>query len=485
MRTPRILGAILLAALILRILLYHGFAASDDITYHEEADRLLDGTYRLTDPELDLKGLRFGILVPLALLKSFLPAPLASAVLTIGASLGSIVAVFFLGRRFRSERAGLAAAALLAAAPLSIQMSTCLFPEVLVTFTMLGSLLLFMRARPVPAAVAGVLAGLALTQKENAFYWIPFFAWWAWKERTPGRVWAWGAAGLAVVGIGLLTFYAAFAGDPLHQLRVIDRQYGGELAAIWYPDGASILRRLFLELPSLFFDPRQVSTAAFGFTFVLAAPAAWLLRKDPAARPALVMGAVLLLLFNFFPARLFPYLPNTTLYRYLYPLFIPAALLLGAAADARPRWAIRAAVPFLAVQLACSWAIHADARARNSNVRELAGLLRSRSERIWSDSRTVPALRYQLGRGRDARVLSKEEPPAGDLVLVNYQYLRLNLVWHGLEIPEVFTRARPHWRPIAEVVPRARVGIRRGSFGFRPAAEDRAVLYQVGPPAGP
>jgi hypothetical protein len=479
MRRYRVLGGILLLALVLRVVFYHGYTASDDGSYHTDADRMLAGTYRVTDPQLDLKGYRFGLLLPLAALKAFLPAFLASAVLTIGAALGSIVLVYRLGRRFRSERAGLVAAGLLAVAPLGIQMSTSLFPEVLVTFTLLLAFECFLQARPGWAALAGLLAGVALLQKENAFYWFPFFAWWAWKGRVPFRTWAWGAATLLAVGVLLLVFYGVAAGDPFYQVRRIDRQYGHHLVTDYYPTSGAILRRLTVELLLLLFSPVEVSTAAYGFLFYLVLPAAWMLRRDPAARPFLVLAAVLLVLLNFFPARFFPFLPNALLYRYLYPALIPVVLLLGQAADLRPRWGARVGVPLFAFHLVCAWAIHADARAANSNLPELGGRLRSAPRAVWSDSRTVPAMRYYFGRSVDARVLGESRPAPGDWVLMNYQYLQRHGAWYSNPIPEVFRRVEPGWTPIAEVVPRYRRSLRRGGLGWRPAPEDRAVLYRV------
>lgn len=479
--TRRILAAILLASLGLRVLFYHGFTATDDISYHDHADRLLAGEYRVLDARTNAQGLRFGLVLPLAALRTLFPAPVASGILTIGASLGSIAMVFLLGRRFFSERAGLGAAAFLALSPLDLQMSTSLFPEVLVACTMLGALLCFLRATPRGAAVAGLLAGIALTQKENSFYWFPFLAWWARRERYPARVWIPSVVALLLFGLLLLAFYAVAAGDPFHQFKIIARDYTGVISS-WYAAPGSVARRLLWEIPSLLLNPMAVSAASYGFLFDLAVPAAWLLRREAGFRPVAVLGGSLLLLFWLFPARLIPFLPNTVLYRYLHPLVIPAVLLLGAAAERRPGWVRWGCAPWLALQLGCAWAIHADVKADNFAAAGFAeGLKAEPGRAVFTDVRTAAALRYHLGRDFPLRT-PPDAPRPGDRVLVNHQYLRRNSIWYGDPIPPVFADVPASWKTLEERIPRRRGSLRRGNLRGRHAPEERAVLYRVGGP---
>lgn len=478
--TPvRTLGLILLGALALRMFFYHGFTASDDLAYHQHADALRKGTYRLTDPHMDLKGLRFGLLLPLAALKSLFPAPVASGILTLGASLASIAMIFHLGRRLLSERAGLVAAGLMAAAPLDIQMATSLFPESPATAVMLGSLLCFLRATPRSAAAAGLLAGAALLVKENTFFWWPFFAWWAWRKRFPVRVWIPAAAALLAFGLSLLLFYGLAAGTPFYQKQVIDGEYAGELGKMWYPTPGAILRRILIGLPDLLFNPAGFSGPAYGFYFALALPAAWITWREAGARSVLAMGILMALMFNFFPARFLPYLPNTILHRYLQPLLIPAVLLIGAAAAARPRPARWIAAPLSAALLLGAWILHADTAAANSVAFRAASRFHATGGTLHTDNRTAGALRYHLGEGPDIRVMPESTPRPGDFVLVNLQYLRRDLEFWGTPIPPCFENPGPSWRLETEFIPRYRRSLRRSGWGWEERVPCRGLFYRV------
>lgn len=449
------------AGALLRLALFPGTQISDDLAYNACAHRILEGTHEIrsaTDP----KPLRWGILLPIAGFHATLGAgEFTGALLALVAWPCLAFLLHGVMMRISSPRAAIFATLLSALCPLDVLMSTTMFPEVPVTMLALGALLLVDRGRP---AVAGVLIGVAYLMKENAIFWIPaLLLWIAWRRAgwKPAAVLC--ASALAVF-VAECAAYAAATGDPFFRIHVNQKDYLWELDHIYYPTTGAIVRRVFLDLPLTLLHPAREATSVFGGMFLLAAVAA----RRRAAGP-LLLFAGLFVAFNFFPARIWPYMPNTILARYLYPLLIPCYMIVAIGADRlKPKHLAAVAAPVL---VALAWFTHAMLLDADNRARCARLAARRVDGRVHADPGTAQVIELVSGyRTRPVR----DEIRSGDWVIVNTQMEEFRRESYG-ETPRTITPS-PSWILQGSFTPRRRFRLRTLSFLQPPG---RADLYHI------
>ena len=182
------LAVILLVALGVRLFTFCGHAGQpDEITIVEMVREVVDGTWPVYEDRIVEKVFptRIGYVAVTSALVGLLGVSDVSYTLySLAASLGTIVLVFLLGRRWIGEQGGLWAALLYAFLPLDIIYATKISSDPpLVFFSTLSVTLFFSaddgltrRRRSLVAFLAGCVVGFAYLHKVTAGYFCVFFA---------------------------------------------------------------------------------------------------------------------------------------------------------------------------------------------------------------------------------------------------------------------------------------------------------------------
>jgi hypothetical protein len=475
------LAAILLGGLLLRLALFPGTQISDDVAYIRTAHRIAHGTYDIRAVQ-DIKEFRLGLLLPMAvLLRAFGTGEFTGALFSMLSWTGVPLLLFFWTRRLLGPRPAILACLFSALVPLDVLMSSTMFPEVPVAVINLAALLALdvglERRKPALWFLAGLLVGLGYFVKESSVFWIPSMILWCWWRRGGWRPVAALVGAVAVVFAAEFALYALWAGDPMHRHRITQASYVPEWAPL-YSSKERYLRRLFLDIPDLLFNPAREASTVFGCVFLAAIPAGvWAWRQDRArmAGPLwLLLG--LYLTFNFFPGRLVPYMPNGIMYRYLYPFLLPAYMILAWACDRalRRKWLWAAVGVFLAYQAWMNYVVHVDADNRAIGARLAARqALAAGATRIHTDPGTAQVVALFSGYRIEALVWSADTRP-GDWVIANGQMEEFRRVHYG-EVPRPFEPAAG-WKLEGEHRPRPRFRLRTLTFLQPPGT---ARVYHV------
>jgi 4-amino-4-deoxy-L-arabinose transferase-like glycosyltransferase len=474
--TPRwpllALSAILVVAVVLRVLLFRGYVGLDDGEYALMAHQMSEGAFQPTEyVGPPVFPLRVGLIAPAALsfeLLGFGEWPMV--VYPLLTSLLSIVLVYFCAAQIFSPTAGVVAAAALTVVPQDVEMATKLLPDqpaALFTAAGVAVAILLARRRTDRAAVlfgggilGGLLLGVSWLHKESIAYVGPFMVvLLVMSVREQGRailpLWIGIAAGSAGTLLAEMALYRSIAGDALFRFHEIERNYD-EMANGFFTEGsdfgwqegesagAALRRRLFVTGPQfLLVNPAFAYLPLAG---TLAAVWGGLARDRSFLLPSLWLVS-LLAMFNFASSSSTSYMPLALYHRYVYPLAFPAALLVGglvarqlpaivsALRERRvPLKAAPAIAAFGLVFLAAAWSHqyplrHRDElRAWTHEVRDLSREVTPETA-LYADTLSLRGLSFYTGFPRDTRwvdferVGAAEEVAAGSLVLVNRAYL--------------------------------------------------------------
>jgi 4-amino-4-deoxy-L-arabinose transferase-like glycosyltransferase len=374
-------------ALAVRLWCFTGLIASDDVIYAHYARALAVGHYSL---EANHLALRFGLLLPVAASYTlFGISEATTALVSLVASVASVVLVFFIARRQFGLPAGVIAAVLMASFPLSIRYGSILVPETIAELYILAAVCLYLRAsesgRFTTATAAGITLGVAYLTRELAFFVaLAVFMEAAWQRRW--RLLFAIAFGSFLIVLGEHLYYWFAAGDPLLRLHAM-------AAHNQRPDAMSFREhpawRFFRALPHLMLIP----SLGFGLhslaALALAALASFMLNIR---RTALFLLWIVLPLFylNFGTTSLKTYIAMPVGDRYLEliypPLFVLSGALLALMLQKRHgRILTTAGVGFLAVSgIGCAYATRASGwrTADVVRLREMATTMKSESGSI-------------------------------------------------------------------------------------------------------
>ncbi len=176
-------GALVLGSILVDLLFFTGYFASDDRTYYFTALDILE-TGRVED--FGLGGMRLTIVGWNMLMILLLGAnvQLVAASYVVFHQL-TVLCTFLLGRRLLDARAGLLAAYLTAAFPVIVMYTSMILPDVMLGLFCLLSLLAYLRSRELRIEqpgrawllffACGSFVGLGYMTKETALVLLPFF----------------------------------------------------------------------------------------------------------------------------------------------------------------------------------------------------------------------------------------------------------------------------------------------------------------------
>lgn len=354
-KTRRILFAILLLALLLRLILFIGPRVIDHFHIAQYADGLTRGEYHgMTNAQ----GLRHGIIATVACCKTFFGFnDFSMALPFLAAALGCILLTFRIGSRLFDDKTGLIAAFLLSIFPLFITHATLPYPDMVGAFFSFLALDLYFSVNDHPDSAhrrhlfAGLSIGFGFLCKMTTVFMVPVIGLMVFMKRKWDSSLLLAPVGMAAMLLFDLVIAWFLTGNPLHRYEVSGEIAETAIRDIFFPTSEEIRARMLWEVPShLFFPfaPKSIYLLFFPWLFL---PAAFFLRRDPKARAIIGASLVLLLCIWIWPIKLFPYIPALIMEgRHFTLLAVPFCLLIAAWMNRIPG---KASV-FLAVFLALS-----------------------------------------------------------------------------------------------------------------------------------
>ncbi len=323
-RLPAAIGAALLAALALRLVLSSPLTGYDEFAYARIAADLAEGRFSFSDAS-GYYGFRYLLVFPAAFFHAALGyGPAAAAAWPLLCSLGNTILAYLLVKELFGPEEGVAAAFLQAFLPASVIYGTMLYPEEVLVFWTGLSALLFLKGCSAPSlrpgavlfSLSGLCAGLGWHTRLNSAVMLLVFAFWAWRTGCRPR-WLFFAAGFLAAMLPDWLAGWALAGDPFHSLRAQLEKLAADTAV--YPEGHFIYLRALLGAD-------LYGLALFGFLFYSAAAGAALAwRRGDGRRLWLPLSWFLIVLvyLEFGPASLAPYRPVHKQLRFLSMALFP------------------------------------------------------------------------------------------------------------------------------------------------------------------
>lgn len=497
------LGAVIGAALVMRVGFFGGLLGWDDVEYMEAARALRDGDF---SPSPSFR-LRYGLIVPLAVSQAIFGLnEYAAALVPLGFSLGALFLTYALGVLYGGPILGLSATGLLAVVPLDVIAATDLHADLPVSVFMAAAFYLVKRGEAggrwdnLRFAGGGVALGLAYLTKEVALamgvvlvirlLWLR--RWWL------GYGWLAAAWAVVVCADGLWLWW--ITGSSWY--RYSNAATSPHVVLMMM---SPVSYEWMMSYPRMLVNPLGGGFGYFsGLAYLALAGSLWgLYRHDPVVQELLIWWAALLVMFNFAPLDasftrpLFHHFPRT-LHPLLIPLVLTAALWVLRGLEGRP--AFRGGIILLVGALAAVgvWATHFDHRLWASAARQAAMTIAGQPSdvRVVADPVNAGLLRILLPDRRERIVTYADAalaaPGAPTLVL------RDPLFWEsaihlGHPVPKMLVTPPPNWEKVAEFArPRRpslrgmlREGIGMGGGNAAPvplvSTTEPAVLWLVGP----
>jgi len=344
---------ILIGGLLIRVFSFTGYVGRDDSYYAEIAHLISRGEFKIGDYiGAPVFPFRIGLTLPVALgFKIFGVNEISMVYYPFVLSLLNILIAFLAGCLFFSTGAGLIAATIKAILPMDVHLASILLPDLPAAFwANLGFLILYygsFQARIKIKIISGILSGLFFLLswlcKETILYFYPFIilylAWALYRERKNIFLFI----SILIFASGLViesTFYYHYTLNFFYRFSELERNY--EVCKMWFfAEGTkfgwkegeywpAVLKRIFIEGPRLifiypnFWALNTISIFIIGYSFIKKLriflwPALWFL--------------FLVLMFNFGSSSLQSYKPLVLFSRYLYPLILPALIIVAGFLD--------------------------------------------------------------------------------------------------------------------------------------------------------
>lgn len=479
------LGALLVAAVVLRTTFFVGLIGWDDIEYRESSARLLAGDL----VPRSLFGLRWGLTLPLAAAQALGgDGERTTALVPLAYSLAAIVLAFALGRRLGGARQGLVAAAVLTILPLDVLAASDLHADLAASVFLALAVFLALRGEGAAArrtawfALAGASLAVATLTKESSLALAVVLVLWGIRRGWPRAAGAAVTAGFAAVLVADMAWLRWATGDWLYRaspgVTALHRQH-----MLMLEPGFTWM----LDYLAMLLHPASSRFGELGgvFYLVLAATAVALRARTPGIRDVAVWWGVLLAALSLAPhdlsftRPLFLHFPRT-----LQPLMVPFALTigLGFAAVRRSRVAPALLVGFAVVCGVGLWAAHFDYRQWAAVARQAAPVIEQAPPgvAVVTDPTSAALLRSLLPARRDAILTTDAGIPAGAALVLRDPLFIASAVHHGRPIPAEVLEPPERWRRIASFERPERPRLRAWMRAAPAPAAEVAALWSTG-----
>ena len=479
-------------AVVLRLIFFQGYSDSDPGVYTVLADQFSRGEIHVGPWDGPVHfPVRFAVYVPTALVfKLFGVSELTIAFVPLLVGIGNMVLAYLIACRLFNPFAGLISVAVLAVVPSNIVMATTLWPDPIGTFwANFGVAFLILGYNPdsqygsIQSVLiwisAGLCFGIAWLGKETVLYYGPFVAILLFLQASPRR-WSAVTSSLLLVGftasavlLAEASIYRAFADDWFFHFRSIEANY--KETAVWWFDQSSpyfgwgeggyakaLLKRLIINGPKALlssfsnlaiFALVALAWAAFTRDRRFFIPGIWLLS--------------LMLVFEFGSTSLFgykplPLWPLSIWERFLYPMLLPSAILVGGvlgtlwqaegARELRSERKFWAFILVMALSLSCLRDAGRLMSRPEQVVREISLRLKD-SDLVYTDHRSASTLVF-LRSGKllpsDSTTvpyenISLDALRPGSLVFINKDKLEFLAFSYGYKIPALVSNPPKTW----------------------------------------
>lgn len=332
------LVTILLFALLLRVIFFHGISQSDPFTYSLSAWEITQGKW---NPGYFYEQTsRWGLLFPLALsYQLFGLNEFSSSLWALLTSVGTVLVGYLFAGYLKGERAAFLAGIMLAVFPLEITYASQPMADCPLGFWLLLSLYLFMRAEGSAAVeprrrlflFSGAALGLAYATKFVAILIAPFFLIVLLLRRRIEWNWSWFAGGFGIVLLIELLIFQLLTGNALKRLELILHDNTGSMLVMH--GGAMLSTSVWQYGYWLFVDFHYVGLVFIFLLLILLSRTKkyWQGKNQILANcwQPILWSVVLLLILTFYPMKVRPYLPLYKIQNYILMFSAPLVVVLA------------------------------------------------------------------------------------------------------------------------------------------------------------
>jgi 4-amino-4-deoxy-L-arabinose transferase-like glycosyltransferase len=345
-RAGWVMAGVLAFAVLARWLGYTGFFGSDEVTYTDQAFKLLDGDWSV---DKYVGSNRYGVNFPVALSALLLGRnELGAAAYSLLSSVAEVALLTWLAYRMFGARAALFAGLLLASLPTHVHFAGRLMADSPLSLTLTAAFMLFwegeVRRSSLARFAAGCCLGLSFWIKPplTVFAALVFMAYPLLARRLDWR-WIWFAAGAATTVVLNCLAMWWMTGNFWYIFDAIrERQSSGYLQSGVSAGEIATGTGFYLE----YLFGRIYHTGVLGYLMVLGLVLAWRSRQRLSSQErfglsyTLLWAAGTLVVLTFYPASFNPlvFVPKQT--NYMLVFVAPLCLLAGwALAGLSRRWA--------------------------------------------------------------------------------------------------------------------------------------------------
>ncbi|MDP6647822.1 MAG: glycosyltransferase family 39 protein [Candidatus Woesearchaeota archaeon] len=472
-KCEKYLIAILLFALLLRLVFFTGGDHSDSLLYFIYADEIVDGTYKPTSNHFSS---RIGLIYPQAwIYRLFGLNDFTSNIFTLLASLAGIVLIFYFGKFLFNEKTGIIAALLLSFYPLDVIFSTRLMPDFPSAFFMALAVFLFLKAEKSPAKsriyylACGLSLGISYLIKEIAVIMVFFFLAYVIYKRKFRKEYFLIVAGFAV--LLLLEFWHsyAFTGNILFRHTQIESEEVNYVLETYsnYFTPFGMISRLFFHWPFTMLN--DIHYGLF-FMFIFIALYYSITNRKDNTNILLIWLITLMLYLNFGTLSTQRYIPIPLTVKFLSIITFPSLLLLANFLSNKEKIITKIIMPATLLLLFFSsigFIYLSNDRTLIDEVKEIYPFVDSQNKEIYTDERTQMVLNYLSGFSDKKNIksfnkfdfLAEDKNTIVDLrnkhdvfVLVNRAMIDgLPILYKDIEFPDQINNIPKNWQIKKEV----------------------------------
>ena len=325
-----LMAFILSIAVAIRIIFFIGFGLGDDSIYAGVVRNIMHGGFKTIDLNYGM-NYRIGLYLPILLFFSMFGISDFSYVLyPLLASLGSIIVIYFIGKELFGKATGVIAAILLALCPFDVVFASTLTIDILTSFFVALSVLLFLK-------------GDSCTGKKYILFFVlsSIFLFYSYLIKIPSYFILCCLVIISFTKIKSFKRHLVFYGSTLMLLLlsfVADHFFSGhflnclrtELTQCAQP---SWYVRMLLDYPNWMFERMHDGSLLFGYYFYLTGIALICISitRLKQALPIFIWLFALFLIMEFIPMKFeLPYKPSPRFPRYTHAFLIPSIVMLAA-----------------------------------------------------------------------------------------------------------------------------------------------------------
>ncbi len=395
-REPLLLSAILLLALVLRLIFFTGINASDSLFYAEYAHNFSNNQPNFSESHL---GLRLGLLLPVSIIYSIFGVnEFSSNIFVLVTSLSSIILIYFFGRLFFNEKVGLLSAFLLSFFPLDVVYATRLMSDLPSAFFIALSVYFFLKSEKNKKAnhnlmyiVSGISLGIAYSIKEISLLIGLFFLIYAIYNRKIKLGYFLMLLGFILIFSMELLYFYKVTGNPLFRLSFVNSNWATSLSSYGRENFPSSL----VHYPYIIFTDNLISLF---YVFIFIAIFYAIIKKKKETYNFLFWFISLLLYLSFGSASFSRYTPFPAASRLLSIITIPGILLLSYFLTRKEhiiRRVLMSSIILLLLVTSIGYIYISDERSAIDNEKAAYEYLQTLPNvQVFADERTVKIFKY-------------------------------------------------------------------------------------------